>query len=251
MLVRQNSVARFATAAVWTAAVDLITKQIALAGLQDRGVQIADYIRLTLAHNNASAFGVRLGPLTWHINVVLTLAALVLAGVVCRQLAAIDRRAPLMLGLIAGAAIGNLSSMILTPGGVVDFISIGASTGPRLIFNIADVAAYLGVAMSLRTALTISRGIRAQRERQMPDIHIPIPLMVEPAQSSRNTPGSRRSPPAGLICLSGTTENRRKTSGRNLPAVVGVGSRTRSKGPLSDFPVHFRRAFARWATSDS
>ncbi len=189
MLVRQNCVARFAVAAVWTAAADLITKQIALATLQDHGVRVADGIRLTLVHNNASAFGVRLGPLTWHINVVLTLAALVLAGVVCRHLATIDRRAPLMLGLIAGAAIGNLASMIFTPMGVVDFISIGTSTGPRLIFNIADVAAYLGVALSIPTLLTISRGIREQRERHPPEINVAIPLMVEPGQSGLNTPG--------------------------------------------------------------
>ncbi|MDQ3519169.1 MAG: signal peptidase II [Gemmatimonadota bacterium] len=193
MLVRQNSVARFATVAVWTAAVDLITKQIALTELQDHGVRVADGIRLTLAHNNASAFGIWLGPLTWHINFVLTLAAVVLAGMVCRHLAAIDRRAPMMLGLIAGAAIGNLSSMILTPGGVVDFISIGSRSGPRLIFNLADVAAYAGVALSIGTALTISRSIKEQRGRQIPELHIPIPLMVEPVQSGWNTSRSRRS----------------------------------------------------------
>ncbi|MBC7790207.1 MAG: signal peptidase II [Anaerolineae bacterium] len=194
MLVRQSSVARFATVAAWTAAADLITKQIALASLQDHGVRVVDGIRLTLAHNNASAFGVSLGPLTWHINVVLTLLALVLAGVVCRHLASIDRRAPLMLGLIAGAAIGNLSSMIFTPLGVVDFISVGFGTGVRLIFNIADVAAYLGVAMSIGTVLKISRRISEQPGLQIPEIHVAIPLMVEPGQSAWIRPATKRHP---------------------------------------------------------
>ena len=196
VLVRQNAVARFATVAVWTAAVDLITKQIALAALSDQGVRVSEGIRLTLAHNNASAFGIWLGPLTWHINVVLTLTALVLASVVCRHLTAIDRRAPLMLGLIAGAAVGNLSSMILSPIGVVDFIAVGANSGQRLVFNIADVAAYLGVAMSIRTVFTISRGIQQRRVLPMAEIEIPIHSIAEPVPSRRKTPGQRRLPPS-------------------------------------------------------
>lgn len=188
MLVRQNSVARFVTIAVWTAAVDLVTKQIALASLQDHGVQLADGIRLTLVHNNASAFGLWLGPLTWHINVALTLSAAVLAGVVCRQLASIDRGAPLMLGLIAGAAVGNLASMMGSPLGVVDFIAIGSRTGPRLIFNIADVAAYAGIALSIRTVLTISRTLSEGRTRQVPEILVPISIVREPSSSQPRSP---------------------------------------------------------------
>jgi len=216
LLGRQNSVARFTTVAVWTAALDLISKQIALTALQDHGVRVADGIRLTLTHNNASAFGIWLGPLTWHINFVLTLAAVVLAGVVCRHLAAIDRRAPLMLGLIAGAAIGNLSSMIFTPGGVVDFISVGSRTGAKLIFNLADVAAYLGLALSIRTALTISRGIRQQQRVQIPEVLIPIPLMVEPSQVDWSAPGSKR-PPAGRS-RTGTSFGEYNEPERNAPA---------------------------------
>ncbi len=115
-------------------------------------------VRLAVVLNNQSAFGVSLGRYTWHINLALTLVALVLTIMLCRALATLDSWSPVMLGLIAGAATGNLASLLTSPRGVLDFIAV--TTGSHeLVFNLADVAACCGLLLLLRTAWTVVREI--------------------------------------------------------------------------------------------
>ena len=144
---------------------DLTTKALAsryLDGAKEIGL-VAGTMRLVLAHNDQSALGISIGPYTWQINCALTLVALILAGVLCRPLAVIDRWSPVMLGLIAGAAAGNLYSLITSPRGVVDFVAWSPGNGREIVFNFADVAAVLGLALTVRAALTVTRVIIAER----------------------------------------------------------------------------------------
>lgn len=143
---------------------DLTSKALAARYLDGAQVDLlSGTLRLVLAHNDQSALGISIGPYTWQINVVFTLVALVLAGVLCRPLAVIDRWSPVMLGLIAGAAGGNLYSLITSPRGVVDFVAWSLSNGREIVFNLADVAAVLGLALTIRAALTVGRVIIAER----------------------------------------------------------------------------------------
>ena len=155
----------FIVCAVVVVAVDLVTKALAtryLDGAREVPL-VTGALRLVLVHNDQSALGISIGPYTWQINCALTLIALLLAGVLCRPLAVIDRWSPVMLGLIAGAAAGNLYSLIASPRGVVDFVAFSLVNGHEVIFNLADVAAVLGLVLTVRAALTVTRVIIAER----------------------------------------------------------------------------------------
>jgi len=155
--------AAFAICATTVAVVDLVSKQIASSRLGPHGTlrlpMFGDSVRLAIVLNDQSAFGVSLGRYTWHINLVLTLLALILTVMLCRALAALDTWSPVILGLIAGAATGNLASLITSPHGVPDFIAVSTGEAHELVFNMADVAAVLGLILLARTAFTVAREI--------------------------------------------------------------------------------------------
>lgn len=117
---------------------------------------------MAVFHNDAGAFGLSAGAYTWQLNLALTLAAVIFIIPVTRDLTHIDRRAPTALGLIVGGALGNLASLLVPPRGVMDFISLNWSPGHSLVLNIADVAAYAGLAMILRTGLIIAAALRRE-----------------------------------------------------------------------------------------
>jgi lipoprotein signal peptidase len=152
-----------AVCATAVAVADLATKQIAAAVLGAHGAipipLFGHAVRLAMVLNDQSAFGVSLGAYTWHINLLLTFLALVLSVALCRALAVLDVWAPIMLGLIAGAATGNLVSLIASPHGVLDFIAVRSGGGGELVFNVADIAAVLGVLLIFRTVWTVGRAI--------------------------------------------------------------------------------------------
>ncbi len=155
----------FIVCALVVVVADLVTKALAaryLDGAHPISL-LTGAMRLVLAHNDQSALGISIGPYTWQINCALTLVALLLAGVLCRPLAVIDHWSPIMLGLIAGAAAGNLYSLVASPRGVVDFVAFTPVSGREVIFNLADVAAVLGLVLTVRAALTVTRVIIAER----------------------------------------------------------------------------------------
>jgi len=159
-----SPVALLAATATVVAVVDLATKQVASFVLGTRGdVSLPLFqhaVRLTVILNDQSAFGVSLGPYTWHINLVLTTVALLLCLSLCRPLAVIDHWSPIMLGLITGAATGNLVSLITSPQGVPDFIAVRSGPDHELVFNLADVAAVIGVALLIRTTWAVAHALR-------------------------------------------------------------------------------------------
>ena len=141
-----------------------MTKQVARLWVGALEPRVSSAIRFGVVHNDKGAFGLTAGDYTFELSLALTLAALVLIVPVARDLARIDDRAPTALGLIAGGAIGNLVSLLLSPAGVVDFIAVQRADGAGIVLNVADIGAYAGVAMLMRTAAMVIVAIRRNRE---------------------------------------------------------------------------------------
>jgi lipoprotein signal peptidase len=138
---------------------DLVSKSLAVGLWGDERYPLLG--RLVLIHvvrNPLGAFSTSLGAYTWEINVVATITTVLLAMAVCPRLARLDAIAPSALGLIAGAALGNLASLLASPAGVPDFLAIVNDKG-ALVLNVADVAAYLGIFCCGRLAWTLVRAV--------------------------------------------------------------------------------------------
>lgn len=146
--------------ALLVAAGDWLTKAVAARLVGAEPVVFSERLRFAVVHNDAAAFGLSAGAYTWQLNLALTLAAIVLMVPVARDLTRIDDWAPRALGLIVGGAVGNLASLILSPPGVVDFISISTAPHSELVLNVADLAAYVGLAMLVRTGFLIVAEMR-------------------------------------------------------------------------------------------
>jgi hypothetical protein len=144
-------------------------------------------------HNDGTAFGLTAGAYTWQLNLALTLAAIALMLPVARELSRIDSTAPRALGLITGGAFGNLASIIVAPPGVVDFIAVAVSAHSEFVLNVADVAAYVGLAMLVRTGFLIVAEMRhaararatmqlghwtAATSRRVSDREVPMPVPI-------------------------------------------------------------------------
>jgi lipoprotein signal peptidase len=140
---------------------DLLTKQIAVVLLTGSDAVYATWLRLTIVHNDAGALGFSFGAHTFAINVIIKTGAILLMLVASKDLARIDPDAPLALGFIVGAALGNLASLLVHPAGVVDFIAIATGSGRELVLNAADIAAYVGLAMLGRTAWRVFSAARS------------------------------------------------------------------------------------------
>ena len=164
---RDAATTAFGGVALLVAFGDILTKQIAMTLVPPSGMTLGvlpERIRLLPVLNDQAAFGIGLGTYTWEINVVVTLATIILIMRVCRDLAAIDPWAPRILGLIAGAALGNLISLTISPAGVPDFMAVTLAGGREIVMNFADIAAYLGIAMMGKLVLSILRAMRAAKE---------------------------------------------------------------------------------------
>ncbi|MCC6928620.1 MAG: signal peptidase II [Gemmatimonadaceae bacterium] len=152
---------------------DLATKAAAKELLSAEATWFAPWLHFAVVHNDKGAFGWSAGIYTWQLNLALTLAAIVFMVPVTRDLARIDPTAPRALGLIVGGALGNLASLVTSPYGVVDFIQLDAAEF-GIALNVADVAAYTGLAMIVRTGalvvLALFKESRARAVAPIPDL---------------------------------------------------------------------------------
>ncbi len=167
---RRSPLIPLARVAALVAIGDLVTKQLAVLWIGTLEARVSSAVRFGVVHNDKGAFGLSVGDYTWELSLALTLAALALIIPVAKDLARIDDRAPTALGLIAGGAIGNLVSLVVTRAGVVDFIAIQRADGVGIVLNAADVAAYAGVVMLARTATKVVSAIRRNRETAVVEI---------------------------------------------------------------------------------
>jgi signal peptidase II len=176
---RYRHLAPLLRVAVLVAVGDFLTKEAAARWLVREPIAPAEWLHFAVVHNPGAAFGISLGEYTRQLNLALTLAAIAFVVAVARDLSRVDRSAPRVLGLIMGGAVGNLISLVLSPRGVVDFIAVGVGDSSRLVLNVADVAAYVGLAMLVRTGFIIVGAMR--RQVQTPAYaraETPVPLVA-------------------------------------------------------------------------
>ena len=147
--------------AIGVCVLDATSKRWALAHLDSRDQWFGDF-RLTLMHNKHLAWGLSAGSFTPLVTTLATVLLVALVIRVCRELAAVDRLASLMLGLLGGAGLANGLDVFLGPSGVVDFIALPVG-GQEAVLNVADVAAALGLLLCIRTVFVLSRAIAAER----------------------------------------------------------------------------------------
>lgn len=206
----RSPVVLLARVALLAALGDLLTKQVAVLWIGALEPHVSSTVQFGVVHNDQGAYGMSLGSYTFHISLALTLATMVLVVPVVRDLARIDRRAPVALGLIAGGATGNFVSLVMSPQGVVDFIAVQRADGAGIVLNIADVAAYAGVAMLMRTVTRVVAEIRRTRAQsadaklamgreaalaRLADVEVPRLVAREP-----NVVGRGNGATAGSVC---------------------------------------------------
>jgi lipoprotein signal peptidase len=150
--------ASFAVMAGLVAYGDLVTKWLAVTLWSgEQQPLLGRLLGIEVVRNPLGAFSISLGSLTREINIAATVVAVLLSMAVSSRLARLDRGAPESLGLIAGAGIGNLASMLGNTAGVPDFLALNDGRGGALVINVADVAAYLGILCCLRLAFVVAR----------------------------------------------------------------------------------------------
>ncbi len=158
---------RFLGIAAVVAAVDLISKEVAVRSLGSTGiVPISERFSLFVVYNTGSTGGVHIGPYTWHLNVLITVLAVGLIASVVQAISAVDPRATRALALVAGGAVGNSLSMLFGPEGVADFLAIRLSRDFTIVANLADFALWTGAVMLAPVALLLVRLARAERAQR-------------------------------------------------------------------------------------
>jgi len=139
---RGRPLAVFLCIALATFAVDQLTKALAAHLLRPSAPVplLGPWLRLNLAHNLGSAFG--LVSVGWALLVAAIAVCLVILVYAARG--GLTRRPgrALWLGLIFGGSVGNLADRLRT-GGVVDFIDLRVWP----VFNVADIAITAGFAL--------------------------------------------------------------------------------------------------------
>lgn len=155
-------------------ALDILTKQLALQHLSDRGPirLLGGAVYLTLTRNSGAAFSFGRDH-TWIFSVV-TLAVLVALAWLARELR--SRPWAWALGMVLGGALGNLTDRIfrapgLFVGHVIDMVSLFDDRGAVWpVFNLADSCLMIGVAVAVTLELTgrLRNGQRAQPRSAAP-----------------------------------------------------------------------------------
>jgi lipoprotein signal peptidase len=157
-----QTAAWYAAIALSVALADWVSKSLAVSYLADKTHLFGSRLALMLVFNTAGAGGMSWGPHTVQLNICLTaLSVLLITGIVA-QLARIDGRAAIALGLVAGGAIGNLASMALGPTGVADFMAF--RFGDRaIVCNVADIALWSGALLLIPVVRSLLRAISAEK----------------------------------------------------------------------------------------
>jgi signal peptidase II len=135
---------------------DQATKRLAEDRLERTGVRsvplplIGDFLRFTYVENRGAAFGLLQDQTAFFVFVGLLVIGVIAASY--RYLPRSGFRLHLALGLQLGGAVGNLIDRI-RQGYVVDFVDFGYHANWWPVFNVADSAIVIGVALLALNAL--------------------------------------------------------------------------------------------------
>jgi lipoprotein signal peptidase len=166
--VNRRPLDRLAVSASLVFIADFATKQWALRTLGGESErQFNSGWHLAVINNTHLAGGVESGGLEVPLTVMLTLVVAVLVLRVCRPLAAIDERAPAMLGMLVGSGAANLADALIPPRGVLDFIAFTGSAGETMSFNVADALLVVGLGLCLRTIWRIAQAMRGKPDHRL------------------------------------------------------------------------------------
>ncbi|MEG3641043.1 signal peptidase II [Magnetococcus sp. PR-3] len=136
--------------ALFTLVLDQLTKVWAEQELVKGSIDlIPGYFDFTLVHNLGAAFGMftDLAPF-WRQILLVGVAVLACVMILLMLRSAQARYSAVALGMIMGGALGNLLDRVRL-GWVVDFIHVHWQDLSWPVFNIADTAISVGVAMIL------------------------------------------------------------------------------------------------------
>jgi signal peptidase II len=147
----------FLALAILVVLLDQATKRLAEDRLERTGVRsvplpvVGDFLRFTYVENRGAAFG-----LLQDQTVFFVVVGVVVIGVIAASYRYLPRsgfRLHLALGLQLGGAIGNLIDRV-RQGYVVDFVDFGYHSNWWPVFNVADSAIVIGVALLAWNALS-------------------------------------------------------------------------------------------------
>lgn len=135
----------------------LITKHLVLY----EPMPLLPFLNLTLQHNLGAAFGFLNKAGGWQ-RWLLTIIAIIVSGAILTMLKRLPRNdqwSACGLALVLGGALGNLYDRI-TQAYVTDFIDFHTQTWHFAVFNLADTAINVGVAVWLIGMYLNSRKIK-------------------------------------------------------------------------------------------
>lgn len=106
---------------------------------------VGETVRFTLSYNTNAAMGFQLGGDRRRLVLsAMTIAALLVLGVLYHRTRPADRLRVIGVALVAGGALGNLIDRVRSAAGVVDFIDVGVSSVRFWTFNVADMGITVG-----------------------------------------------------------------------------------------------------------
>ncbi len=121
---------------------------------------VGEVVRFTLSYNTNAAMGLQLGgPSRRLVLSALTIAALLVLGLLYHRTGPSERLRVIGVALIAGGALGNLVDRLRSTAGVVDFIDVGVANVRFWTFNVADMGITAGAVL-----LLLALGWKRQRE---------------------------------------------------------------------------------------
>jgi signal peptidase II len=141
---------------------DQVTKRLAEDRLRRQGSVplVDDILRLTYVENRGAAFGLLQDQTTFFVFVGILVIGVIAASY--RYLPRSGFLLHLALGLQLGGAVGNLIDRI-RQSYVVDFVDFGYRSNWWPVFNVADSAIVVGVALLALNALSPSSSEEAAR----------------------------------------------------------------------------------------
>jgi len=109
---------------------------------------VGEVVRFTLSYNTNAVMGLPLGGGSSRVVLsALTIAALVVLGLLYHRAQPSARLQVVGIALVAGGAIGNLLDRIRSSAGVVDFIDVGVANVRFWTFNVADMGITAGAVL--------------------------------------------------------------------------------------------------------